>query len=188
MQEPVKDRDGLDLVAEQLRPLGHALVAGVADEVAGAERFHRQPHGQMRLSDPGRAQDQRRHLVLHEPQRAQLGEAFGVELGLEGGVELIEGLVVRQPGELQPRRVAPTFEDADLRLEDEVEELAVAERPGLGAVDKLIGGVRETVKQRAGMPACRPERVAAASQPDARAIARAGLCMARCRLGQTLTR
>jgi hypothetical protein len=37
--------------------------------------------------------------------------------------------------------------------------------------------------------AFRAERVAAASQPDARAIARAGLCLAsRCRLGQTLTR
>src|SRR5581483_9106602 len=36
--------------------------------------------------------------------------------------------------------------------------------------------------------AFRAERVAAASQPDARAIARAGLCLAsRCRLGQTLT-
>ena len=38
-------------------------------------------------------------------------------------------------------------------------------------------------------PEFRAERVAAASQPDARAIARAGLCLAsRCRLGQTLTR
>src|SRR5262249_3721680 len=39
------------------------------------------------------------------------------------------------------------------------------------------------------MPSIRAERVSAASQPDARAIARAGLYVAsRCRLGQTLTR
>jgi hypothetical protein len=67
-----------------------------------------------------------------KPQRAQLGESFGVELGLEAGVELVQRLVVRQAGELQPRRVAASFQDADFALEDEVEEFAgayPAERP-----------------------------------------------------------
>ncbi|HTT26980.1 MAG TPA: hypothetical protein VMG37_01110 [Solirubrobacteraceae bacterium] len=81
----------------------------------------------MCLPDSGRAQNQRRDLVLDEPQRAELGEAFGIELGLEADVEFIEGLVVRQPGELQPRRVAAALQDADLGFQDEVEELAIAE-------------------------------------------------------------
>jgi hypothetical protein len=121
VQEPVEGRDGLDFVAEQLGPFGHALVAGddhrgagvaavdqleepvrvgvfqshvadlvddqnvgslvmrelvaqraelvglaqfsqdvvegrIADEVAGAECFHRQPHRQVCLPDAGWAQ------------------------------------------------------------------------------------------------------------------------------------
>jgi len=49
------------------------------------------------LPDAGRAQDERGHLVLDEPQRSQLGEAFRVELGLEAGVEFIQRLVMRSP-------------------------------------------------------------------------------------------
>jgi len=50
-------------------------------------------------------------------------------------------------------------------------------------------GDRSPKQSRHRSPPYRAERVAAASQPDARAIARAGLCLAsRCRLGQTLTR
>ena len=90
-----------------LSELADDVVEGrVAHEVAGAERLHRHTNGNVCLPDSGRAQNQRRDLVLDEPERAELGEAFGVELGLEADVEFIEGLVVRQPGELQPRRVA----------------------------------------------------------------------------------
>jgi hypothetical protein len=61
-----------------------------------------------------------------------------------------------------------------------------------GASLALCGRLRFVQLRRlvgyAGAPVFRAERVAAASQPDARAIARAGLCLAsRCRLGQTLT-
>jgi hypothetical protein len=42
------------------------------------------------LADSGRAQDQGADLALDEPQRAQLGEALGVQGGLEGDVELVE--------------------------------------------------------------------------------------------------
>jgi hypothetical protein len=53
-------------------------------------------------------------MTLDEPQGPQLGEAFGVELGLEAGVELVEGLVVWEPGHLQPGGVAPALEHPDL--------------------------------------------------------------------------
>jgi hypothetical protein len=81
-----------------------------------------------------------------KPQRPELGEAFGVELGLEADVELVQGLVVRQPGELQPGGVAAALEHTDLALEHEVKELAVAELARLGAVDEFVGGVGESVE------------------------------------------
>jgi hypothetical protein len=68
---------------------------------------------------------------------------FGVELGLEAGVELVEGLVVWEPGHLQPGGVAPALEHPDLCFQDEVEELAVAELCCLGAVDELVCGLGE---------------------------------------------
>ena len=105
----------------------------------------------MCLPNARRAQKQRRDLVPHEPQRAQLGEPLRVQLRLERDVELVQRLVVRQPGGLQAGGVA-AFEHADLALEHEVEELAVAELPVLGAADQLIGGVGESVElQLAGV-------------------------------------
>lgn len=47
----------------------------------------------MGLADAGRSEDQAADLALDEPQRPQLGEALGIEVGLEGDVELIEGLL-----------------------------------------------------------------------------------------------
>ena len=56
----------------------------------------------MSLPNPGRAQNQSADATLDEPQGPQLGDALGVQCRLEGDVELVEGLVMREPGELQP--------------------------------------------------------------------------------------
>jgi hypothetical protein len=76
----------------------------------------------------------------------KLGQPFGIELGLEGDVELVERLVVRQPGHLQPGGVAAALEHPNLGLEHEVEELAVAERGLFGAVDQLVGVLGDPVQ------------------------------------------
>lgn len=119
---------------------------GVADEVAAGERFHRQTDGDVGLADSGWAEDQAADFAFDETQRAQLGEVLGVELGLEGDVELVEGLVVRQPGHLQARLVAAALEHPDLGFEDEVKKLAVAQLRRLGAVDQLVGVLGDAVQ------------------------------------------
>jgi hypothetical protein len=54
-------------------------------------------------------------------------------LGSSSGVELVQRLVGRQRRQLEPGGVAAALEHAELVLEQQVEELAVAERLLLGA-------------------------------------------------------
>ena len=67
----------------------------VADEVAAREGFHPERDRDVTLAGTGRPEDQAADLALEESQGAQLGEALGVQLGLEGHVELLQCLVVR---------------------------------------------------------------------------------------------
>ena len=68
------------------------------------------------LPTPGGPRSKAQTRLLDEPQGPQLSQALGVQLWLEGDVELVEGLVVGQPGELQPGRVAAALEHPDLCL------------------------------------------------------------------------
>jgi hypothetical protein len=73
----------------------------------------------------------RRHRTSRcdEPERSEIRRESWVELWLERGRRgLVEGLVVWKPGKLRP-----------VRLEEEVEELAVAERRCFGVVDERAG-------------------------------------------------
>jgi hypothetical protein len=58
------ERVGLPEAADEV------VEGGVADQVAASERFHRQPHGEMRLADAGRAENQAADLALDEPQQS----------------------------------------------------------------------------------------------------------------------
>ena len=73
----------------------------------------RQADGMWLLPTPGGPEDQAADLAFDEPQRAQLGEAFGVQVGLEAEVELVQRLVVGQAGHLQSGLVAAALEHTD---------------------------------------------------------------------------
>jgi len=122
----------------------------VANEVAAGERFHPEPDGDVAFANAGRPQDEAADLVLDEPQRAQLGQALGVELGLEVDVEVVEGLVMREAGHLQAGLVAAALEHTDLTLEQQVQELAIAELRVLGALDELVGVGGDRVQPELG--------------------------------------
>jgi hypothetical protein len=149
-------------------PADEVVEGAVADEVAAGQRLHRESDGDVALADPGRAEDEAADFSFDEAQRAQLGEALGVELGLECDVELVEGLVVRQAGHLQPGLVAAAFEDSDFGLQEQVEELAVAELGGLGALDQLVWAVGDRVQAQLGGVAADPlgDQLSRRSGPD----------------------
>ena len=71
-------------------------------------------------------------LGLHEAERGQVLDLAGVELGLEGEVELVEGLVVRQPRELERVAEASALPDPGLLLQHQVQELQVAHGRAFG--------------------------------------------------------
>jgi hypothetical protein len=120
------------------------------------------------LPTPGGPRIKQPDFSFDEAQRAQLGEALGVQLGLEGRVELIEGLVVRQAGHLQARLVAAALEHPELGFEHEVEELAVAELCGLGALDQLVGVLGDRVQAQLCGVAADPlgDQLSHRSRPD----------------------
>src|SRR5215216_6344776 len=96
-------------LAERVRlpePSDQVVERRVANEVAAPQRLHPEPHRQVALADAGGPEDQERDAPLDEAQRPEFTQAFGVELGLEGGVEFVERLVVGQRRELQPGGVA----------------------------------------------------------------------------------
>ncbi len=83
---------------------GRVVVKGaVAHQVAGPERLHRKAHGDVRLGDAGRPEDQRADAVLDEAQLAQLGQALGVNLRLKDAHE-------QGPPQLKRRRSAQVYD------------------------------------------------------------------------------
>jgi hypothetical protein len=76
-------------------------------------------------------------LGAHELQGGQVADLAGVECGLEGEVELVQRLVVRHPRQLQRVAEPAPFTQAELFLEQEVDEVEVAHLSGLGAVHEL---------------------------------------------------
>lgn len=56
---------------------------------------------------------------------------------MEGEVELVEGLVVRQPGELQGVAEPAALPQPELLFEEEIDEVEVAHLAGLGAVNQF---------------------------------------------------
>ena len=85
-----------------------------------------------------------------ERQRGEVADLAGVEVGLEREVELGEGLVVRQPGELQRGLEASAFAQPELLDEEQVDEVAVAHCVGLCALDEVIEVLGEVREPEAG--------------------------------------
>jgi hypothetical protein len=53
------------------------------------------------FADSGRSEQSHVGLGLDELQRGEIFDLAGVQAGLEGEIELVQGLVVRQPGQFQ---------------------------------------------------------------------------------------
>ena len=85
-----------------------------------------------------------------ERQRGEVADLAGVEVGLEREVELGEGLVVRQPGELERGPQPASFAQPEFLAEEQVDEVAVAHGVGLGPVDEVIEVLGEVREPEAG--------------------------------------
>ena len=103
----------------------------------------------MGLPDAGRAEQGDVGLVGDERKRGQVADLARVEVGLEREVELVDRLVVRQPGQLERVAEPAPFAQAEFFLEDQVDEVEVAQVVGLGAGGQLGGGVGQVGQARA---------------------------------------
>jgi len=79
----------------------------------------------MAVPTPGGGEEADVCLALDELQRGQVADLAGVGVGLEGEVEGVQALVVRQPRQLEGVAEPAALADADLVLEDQVEEVQV---------------------------------------------------------------
>ena len=108
----------------------HVVQGGEVDRepgLAGCDRERDRDHG---LADAGWAEQGHVGLRFHELEGGQVTDLAGVEVGLERKVELVEGLVVGQPGEFHGVAEPAAFSEAELFLEQEVDEVEVPHLPG----------------------------------------------------------
>ena len=147
---------GLELPVEPAGGLGGAELAdqvvegGEVDRVAGLAGGDGQRDGEHGLADAGRAEQGDVGLGVDERQGGEVADLAGVEVGLEREVELVQGLVVRQPGQLQRVAEPAAFAQPEFFLEHQVDEVEVAHLGGLGAVDELGDGVGQVGQAEPG--------------------------------------
>jgi hypothetical protein len=108
------------------------------DQGAGLAGGDGQADGQHGLADPGWAEEADVGFLFDEAEGGQVADLAGVQVGLEGEVEGVQALVVGQAGQLQGVAEAAALADADLFLEDQVEEVEVAHRLPFGPVDQAV--------------------------------------------------
>jgi hypothetical protein len=106
-------------------------VAGLAGGDGQADREHG-------LADPGWAQEGHIGLGLDEAEGGQVADLAGVQVGLEGEVEAVQALVVGQPRELEGVAEPAALPDADLLLEQQVEEVQIPHGLLLGPGDQRL--------------------------------------------------
>jgi hypothetical protein len=135
---------GLELLGESPRRLGFLEVAdqvvqgGEVDRVAGLAGGDGQADGEHGLADPGWAEEADIRLVLDEAEGGEVADLAGVQVGLEGEVELIEALVVGQARQLQGVGEPPALPHADLFLQQQVDELQISHGGLLGPGDQRV--------------------------------------------------
>ena len=108
--------------------------------MAGADGEGDGEHG---FADPGRSEQGDVGFGLDELQGGEVADLAGVEAGLEGEVELLQGLVVRQPGQFQGVAEPAAFPQPDLFFQQQVDEVEVAHLRGLGPLHQFGDGVGE---------------------------------------------
>jgi hypothetical protein len=123
---------GLELLGEAARGLGllevadQVLQGGEVDRVAGLAGGDGQADGEHGLADSGWAEEADVGLLLDEAEGGQVADLAGVQLRLEGEVEAVQALVVRQPRQLERVAEPAALAHADLFFQHQVEEVQVA--------------------------------------------------------------
>jgi hypothetical protein len=84
--------------------------------------------------------------VLDEAERGEVADLAGVQVGLEGEVEGVQALVVRQPGELEGVAEPAALAHPDFFFQDQIEEVQVAHGGLLGPVDEAVQALGEVGK------------------------------------------
>jgi hypothetical protein len=108
------------------------------------------------LPTPGRAEQGDVGPVGHERQRREVADLAWVEVGLEREVELVDGFVVGQAGELQCVAEPASLTQAEFLFQEQVDEFEVAEAVGLCAGDEGVDGLAEVGQPEAGGVATDP--------------------------------
>jgi hypothetical protein len=103
--------------------------------LAGGDRQGDREHG---LADSWWAEEADVGLGLDELEGGQVADLAGVQVGLEGEVEAVQALVVGQARQLEGVGEPSAFPDADLFLQDQVDELQVAHGGLLGPGDQRV--------------------------------------------------
>ena len=112
-------------------------IEGAADEraVAGADGADGDRGGDVGLADAGRADEEQVGVRPDEARRREFGELRLRDLGIEGPVEVGQGLLCDDAGLFQPAREEPVGASGELVLDEQLEKLQMRERRGLGLRD-----------------------------------------------------
>ena len=116
----------------------HVVQGGEVDRETGAAGGDGQGDRSMRFPNSRRTQESGVGLGLNERQGGQVSDLAWVEVGLEGEVVVLEGLVVRQLRQPQCSAEAAVLADGEFLFEDLVKEVEVAQAGLLGSVDELV--------------------------------------------------
>ena len=134
----------------------HVVEGGEVDGEPGPAGRDGQGHGDVGLADAGWAEQRDVRAGLHEGEGGQVADLAGFQVGLEGEVVVVEGLVVRQPRQAQPGAEPAFVADGEFLLQHQVEEVEVAHRVSVGAFRQVVQGagqVRQAELRGAGLDA-----------------------------------
>ena len=106
--------------------------------------------GEHGFADAGRSEQGHVGFGLDELQGGQVADLAGVQAGLEGEVELVQGFVVWQPGQFQRVAEPAALAQPDLFFQQQVDEVEVAHLRGLGPLHQFGDGVGEMGESEPG--------------------------------------
>src|SRR5690606_33760927 len=101
---------------------------------AGLDSSDGQGDGEVGFAAAGLTEEQDRAVLFDEPQGGEVLDEFAVDGGLELEVEVVDGLVEREPGVAQPGGEAPIARRGGFFGDEACEELDVGPVVGAGVV------------------------------------------------------
>lgn len=139
--EEVDARQVLDQIAARAGRFGFREVGdqieGAADQdpPAGADRADRDRGRDVRFPDARRSNEQDARVGLDKARAGEFDEFHLRELRIEGPLEIGERLHRHDAGLLEPARIEPVGPTGEFVLDQQLEEVEVRERRGLGLGD-----------------------------------------------------